>query len=312
MTASRVSTSYVYDRSINNLQKTYSNFARKEMKLSETNKFDSFTELGFDSRSLFKINQSFKDAEKYLKNCDLLSIRMESIDNSISYLLDITDEAYRAASLNESWRDYDALHQFGKQLSTKISNALNAQANGMYLFSGTQLDHKPLDRPLSEINFSREVLNNYIHSNEDFSKYYYQGDENILNANVSESVTIDYGICGNNEAFQELIASVGFFQYLDYSIPDDLKSILNLLQKTSTDLINLQKNHQYKMAFLANIKEEHETIKLHAMDSMEKLESRKGLAMYELLSESNKEQMILSAAQNSFSKISNLKTLGDH
>ena len=88
-------------------------------------------------------------------------------------------------------------------LRDSLVSLLNTQVGGVYLFSGSAYDVKPVDLT--------DPLYNPLPAPSGADTNYYQGDNVIDSVRASDSQRIDYGILANDPAFEKALRALSIF-----------------------------------------------------------------------------------------------------
>jgi flagellar hook-associated protein 3 FlgL len=94
------------------------------------------------------------------------------------------------------------VQQTAQQLLTELGSYMNTQDGSRYVFSGNQTSTPTFD-PTNLPNpgsLATSVATNY-----------YGGDNGIAAATVDNNVTTQYGVTGNNAAFEQIVRVLNFF-----------------------------------------------------------------------------------------------------
>lgn len=112
-----------------------------------------------------------------------------------------------------------SVQQTAQQLLTELGSYLNTQDGNSYVFSGNQT---------STPAFNAAGLPNPGDLTTNVASDYYGGDNGIAAATVDNNVTVQYGVTGNNAAFEQIIRVLNY--YANDSTP--------LSQSNPTDVAN--------------------------------------------------------------------------
>ena len=103
---------------------------------------------------------------------------------------------------------------------TEVGSYLNTQDGTSYVFSGNQTS-TPAYNPANLPNPGDLTTN--------VAADYYQGDNGVAQAQVDNNVTMQYGVTGNNPAFEQIIRVLNFFANdstpLSQSNPADVANV---------------------------------------------------------------------------------------
>ena len=118
--------------------------------------------------------------------------RMEEMGNSVLQGLTAALGGDNVASAVTTSQAQIALNEFVSMLNTKMA--------GRHLFAGTDIDTKPVDTsdPLWVAQTSPSVANTS----------YYQGNTTKLSVQLSETLTVNYGVLASDPAFEQILRSL--------------------------------------------------------------------------------------------------------
>jgi flagellar hook-associated protein 3 FlgL len=114
-----------------------------------------------------------------------------------------------------------SVQQTAQQLLVELGSYLNTQDGSRYVFSGNQTGTPTFD-PAGLPNPGDLVTS--------VAANYYGGDSGIAQATVDHNVTVQYGITGDNPAFEQIIRVLNFFA----------NDATPLSQANATDVANVQ------------------------------------------------------------------------
>jgi flagellar hook-associated protein 3 FlgL len=118
-----------------------------------------------------------------------------------------------------------SIQETAQQLLTELGSYMNTQNGSSYIFSGNQTSTPTFD-PTNLPNPGDLTTN--------VASDYYGGDNGIASATVDNNVTMQYGVTGNNSAFEQIVRVLNYFA--NDSTP--------LSQSNSTDVANVNQAQQ--------------------------------------------------------------------
>jgi flagellar hook-associated protein 3 FlgL len=118
-----------------------------------------------------------------------------------------------------------SVQETAQQLLTELGSYLNTQDGSSYVFSGNQTS-TPTFNPAGLPNPGNLATN--------VAADYYGGDNGIAQATVDTNVNVQYGVTGNNPAFEQIVRVLNFFA--NDSTP--------LSQSNPADVANVQQGQQ--------------------------------------------------------------------
>lgn len=122
-----------------------------------------------------------------------------------------------------------SVQETAQQLLTEVGSYLNTQGATGYLFSGNQTNTPA---------FNAAGLPNPGDLTTNVAADYYGGDNGIAQATVDNNNTMQYGVTGNNPAFEQIIRVLNFFA----------NDATPLSQTNPTDVANVQQGQQMMAA----------------------------------------------------------------
>jgi flagellar hook-associated protein 3 FlgL len=121
--------------------------------------------------------------------------------------------------------DGASVQQTAQQLLTELGSYLNTQDGSSYVFSGNQT---------STSTFDATNLPNPGDLTTNVASDYYGGDNGVAAATVDNNVNLQYGVTGNNPAFEQIVRVLNYFA--NDSTP--------LSQSSATDVSNVDQGQQ--------------------------------------------------------------------
>ena len=117
----------------------------------------------------------------------------------------------------------NALNETESQLNLKIA--------GRYVFAGTDIETKPVD--LADPAWVPQVSPSVVNSS------YYQGNTTKPSVQVSETLNVDYGVLGDNPAFEKLFRAYNLVFNNPGSVPE-LSEASDLVQQAIDGIANIR------------------------------------------------------------------------
>lgn len=243
-----------------------------------------------DIQLILNINKEVQQANSYLNNIIVVQMRTNEMQRAIDRILNIAIYVNGEMSRSTHSVDGQQLHQVASSKIDELKNELNSSIASAYLFSGSMVNI-PAIGDIEDVNG------------------YYQGDDIIHSAKISDVMEIEYGVTGDNEAFQQIINSVN----LAITAKAD-KQILHTAQvwmeKAIPSLINLQQKVRNDYAIATEYKQINEDTKLELGHLRDNIEESYGVNLPQLLAEFTLNESILKASQAMFSRLSDLNLAG--
>jgi flagellar hook-associated protein 3 FlgL len=183
--------------------------------------------LGADVHRLVSLKNASTSATQYQANNQIIDQRLQAMETSVSQIYDTATE-FRTLlinALNANNAQEMGIDEEARNYKDEIAKLLNVQQDGRYLFSGSRTDTQPVDLagwtppvwPLTP------PLTQYTDE-------YYNGDSVELSAATDANLTVNYGVTGDEDAFEYVLRAM---HYIDISGPgvgkDTLETALALV-----------------------------------------------------------------------------------
>ena len=193
-----------------------------------------FASYGSKSQQLLNMQTEINQTQTYSDLTSLASDRSQASFTAIGNMIDrITDlRSAIGAALNGD--DDTTVTGAAQSILSDLGDQMNAQLNGRYLFAGSQTDSPPVD------------LSNYpatlppSTTTPDLS--FYQGDDQISSVRISSTESVNYGVTGDNSAFELALRSAAVVANVTTTPLDTatLKTALDMANQALNSLSNLQ------------------------------------------------------------------------
>lgn len=199
MAITRVSTAATFRNTITNFTQLQAESARIAEQISSGRKANTFVELNSDIRQVLDFESSIRTIDSYVSSNSVVVSRLGIMENAISQIYDVLanmKQTIIAEGTNPGEVDLTSLAQAALK---QITSNLDVQQNGRYLFSGAKITTNP----------SGNIVNNSnIDSNGAVNGDYYQGDGLKFTVNANDQLNVEYGITGDNVAFQNAFGAL--------------------------------------------------------------------------------------------------------
>ncbi|MBQ4874921.1 MAG: hypothetical protein HRK26_02240 [Rickettsiaceae bacterium H1] len=233
---------------------------------------------------LLNINKEMQSANTHIQNAIIIQMRTSEMEKAISDILEIAIRLSGEMSSSTHISDRGMLKQIAQLALDEIKGRLNSHIGSVYIFSGSMVN-TPTVGDITETDF------------------YYRGDNVIQSVQVDEMINLEYGITGDNEAFQQLIVGTNLVVRSGDKLLNEAKS---WVEKAIPNLINLQQKVRNSYMSATRYRELHEEAKLELINMHRTLEESYGLDIPQLISEFSINESILQSSQFMLSKLMNL------
>ncbi len=294
--ATGVSTASIFREAIATFKRVQGEIFTVNKQIASGIRSDTFSGLNTSIRRISSLESTIRRSDIYIENIDVALLRVRSMDATLTRMEEMAQELRSNIALRRSDSDGEnlPLGALCEDQLELLQEAMNTKAGDFYIFSGSKLDVRPVDDLQdSNLNSAGEVTANY-----------YQGDTVENSVRISDGLTIEYGITGDNEAFQNLIGAL--HKAIEGHNADDddaLAEGLDLVNEAIGQLATLRSSVNSNLITLENMKTQHENIKLHSQDL---LSNDIGVDVAEASIRLAYNQTVLTASFQTFSRISNL------
>ena len=295
MNISNISTFSLYNRPYQHISKTYQELSDLTELMASEQKFDDFTTLSSngDSHIIMNMNREIQKANTYLHNAILIELRTEVMFNAIENINNLAQNVINTLSSQTHIQDSFIMKSTAENKLKEIQNELNTISIGCYIFSGSKSDQIPVP----------DLSPNNAHKL--FKAGYYQGDDILNSAKLSDSFELEYGITANNPAFTKLIE--GCLYAIEASENRNMLPISkSLIQDSINELIKLQQKTGYYYSVASQYKKIHEETKAELQNTRNKIERDYKTGLIEVIGQFSEKKNILEAMHHTFNTLTSM------
>jgi flagellar hook-associated protein 3 len=291
----RISTGQIQQTMLGSLQSNYSQYGRLQMQMASGKEILQPSDDPIGSVALLGLKKEQKSLSQYQDNISQVQTQLSQddvqLDSMTEMLQRVQDLTQTAANDTNSTDELKAYAVELRQLQQGLVDLANARdENGSYLFSGSQVDKKPVETDAS---------GNYI----------YQGDTLSRDVAVAHGVTIS----ANDNASDLFFSSGNFFQQFDTfissletatgSVSTEANTMLAQLTSTQSDISSVRSSIGARTNTLDQLDSSHSEMKLFSEDVSNEIESLDYSAAATKMSDV---LLALQVTQQSFSKVNSL------
>lgn len=194
---------------------------------------------GADSRVLINLKEQRTTLESYQDTINNAFVKTKTIDAALVQTTDITTDIRKKLYKQVPGffpQSAQALETFSRTAIDQIANLLNSTADGQFLFSGNDINTRPmLDRATVEANavglsgpipsiangdtaaaiqaYWEGVLGTNAPTD---ASAWYQGGTGTFDIRIDEGVTTSFGEVGNDDGFEEVFEVLYAFANIDF------------------------------------------------------------------------------------------------
>lgn len=161
--------------------------------------FKGFAEEG-NVESFISFQASFSKTNTFIQSNEIIRARVDTTSQAISQLQDIASDVSNliAQRRNSASGQNIAFDIQANSILDRISEKLNTQFDGRFVFAGTKTNTQPV----------QNIHTSNINSDGTPLATYYNGDSSVPSVKISDSQDLEYGILGNDISFRQLIGAV--------------------------------------------------------------------------------------------------------
>ncbi len=197
---SQISTYALHNTTLKNFNKLQGDLSVLQDQVSSGLKGRDFEAYNGQVEQLVGLEKEVKRLKEYIENNAITTSRLQTQENALSQLIDISDSVYNLmVGENPGTQNPAVFTTQMDQLRYAIAAELNVNQGGRYLFGGTRTDLPPvIDEP--------EVPRPFVSGTPDDG--YYQGSKKNVTSRAQDNVEFEHDARADNPAFQKLFAAM--------------------------------------------------------------------------------------------------------
>lgn len=299
----KISTSYLFDRSVNQMSTVQSDLAHTQAQVSSGKQVINPSDAPDQAAAIQRLKSVLNHQDSYLKALTTVKARLEGEDSNLQSVSDMLIRAKELAvqsandTLNPANRKALALELQGLR-DQMLSLANSRDSNGNYLFGGSRVKQAPFEQ-------------------DSLGQVSYKGDQNRMQVRVGEQRSIPLNRSGA-ETFVPVIrtdadgqtSARGFFGVMDDLIAGVTHSDRTAMQRGVGEMDNLLNGVSLARANVGTdlnvVEQQTQAIDETKLTLKTTLSNIEDLDMAEAITKMNKQMLSLEASQSSFAKITQL------
>ena len=299
----KISTSYLFDRSVKQMSTVQSDLAHTQAQVSAGKQVISPSDAPDQAAAIQRLKSVLNHQDSYLKALTTVKARLEGEDTNLQSVSDMLIRAKELAvqsandTLNPANRKALAVELKGLR-DQMLSLANSRDTNGNYLFGGSRVKQVP---------FAQDVIGQVT----------YNGDQTRMQVRVGEQRTIPLNRSGA-ETFVPVIrtdaagqsSARSFFGVMDDLIAGVTNSNRTAMQRGVGEMDNLLNGISLARANVGTdlnvVEQQTQAIDETKLTLKTTLSNIEDLDMAEAITKMNKQMLSLEASQSSFAKITQL------
>ncbi len=292
----RVSTYAQHSKLITNVTDTQARLGFLQNQISSGRKSENFA--GFAGRVEFitSLENKIRGANQYIESNTVIKTRLKTMDVAITNIMDLTTDLRDliAGARSPYITEKGVLIQQAQSMLNSLSNQLNANLGGRYLFAGSKTDSPPVLESIPDTLVPNTADDGY-----------YTGDNVDLKARFNDKFETVYGVRANDQGFQDLVLAIKqTITAIDTGSFEGLENAFATTEVARERILSIQTQINNNIVNIDTANDEHQTLKLYW----------KGISDTELNTDTIEastqvaiDQALLQAAFQAFAKISSLK-----
>ncbi len=293
--ADRISALVTHARTLRDITLTQIDLAKVNQQVSSGKRVSSYGELNGAVERVSTNQSKISRIDNYIANNKAITTTLNAMNNSLDQIQKSLENfssnlVLRRGATTSEQMNFSAL---AEEALDKVAGALNINLGGRYLFSGTKTDVKTVDD------------NIYLAQDGVPDDSYYNGNSEGMTARISDSRVIEYGVTGNDPAFQKAIAAIKTAQTADANNDQEgFEKASALLNEAISEITNVRAKIATNITSVESASSEHESMKVYWKQSLkEDLDTDVAEASIRLAAD----QTILQATYQVFALTSKLK-----
>jgi flagellar hook-associated protein 3 FlgL len=207
------------------LDQLRSNAATLQAQISTGEKSTNFAGLAPQAAQVVDLNATQSLQQGYIGTIGTVSTRLQTMSLAMQNISTLAT-SFQNTLANDAFSPSGAsVQQTAQQLLVELGSYMNTQDGSRYVFSGNQTA-TPTFNPAGLPNPGNLATN--------VAADYYGGDNGIAQATVDNNVNVQYGVTGNNPAFEQIVRVLNFFA----------TDAAPLSQTNPADVANVQQGQQ--------------------------------------------------------------------
>ncbi len=229
----RVATFPATDRLILDNMRLQSSLANTQIQLSTGLKDLNYKGIARETQRLLSLERNYDALKNYNVNSNQVNSNVNIMFNALNGMMSTANNFMQTltAALGGGQVPTQVTQDQAGILMREMSGLLNIQSAGRYLFAGSMIDTPPVD--LDDPAWTAQTPPSTANTS------YYQGDSALLSVQLSDTMTLSYGVTADNPAFEMALRAFN----LVYNNPTDNAALVeasNLMKNAIDSMANLQ------------------------------------------------------------------------
>jgi flagellar hook-associated protein 3 FlgL len=202
------------------LQQLQSQGSTLEQQIASGQKSATYAGIAPQAAQVISLQATQSLQQGYMDTIGTVNTRLQTMSLAMQNIASIAT-SFQATLSNSAFTPNGAsVQQTAQQLLVELGSYMNTQDGSRYVFSGNQTG-TPAFNPAGLPNPGDLTTN--------VATDYYGGDNGVAQATVDNNVNLQYGVTGNNPAFEQIVRVLNFFANnptaLSQSNPTDVANV---------------------------------------------------------------------------------------
>jgi flagellar hook-associated protein 3 FlgL len=207
------------------LQQMQSQGAALEEQIASGQKSQTYAGIAPQAAQVISLQATQSLQQGYMNTIDTVDTRLQTMSLAMQNIASISTSFQNTLANSVFTPSGASVQQTAQQLLVELGSYMNTQDGSRYVFSGNQTSTPTFDPAglPSPGDLATNVAANY-----------YGGDSGIAQATVDHNVNLQYGVAGDNPAFEQIVRVLNFFA----------NNATPLSQSNPADVANVQQAQQ--------------------------------------------------------------------
>jgi len=207
------------------LQQLQSQGSTLENQIASGQKSQTYAGISSQAGQVINLAATQSLQQSYMNTIDTVNTRLQTMNLAMQNIASIATNFHNTLANSAFSPNGASVQQTAQQLLTELGSYMNTQDGTRYVFSGNKT---------STPTFSPAGLPNPGDLTTNIAADYYGGDGGVAQATVDHNVNLQYGVTGDNAAFEQIVRVLNFFA----------NNAAPLSQANPTDVTNVNQAQQ--------------------------------------------------------------------
>jgi|GEM_PF-392935 len=198
----RISTYGQMNATLTTVMRLQSEAAKAQNQTASGQKSENYQGLGSDTRQLVNLENQLAKSLEYTEQAETVAARVETMYSAVDNMIDVLTnfQTMLSSAMTASLAEDAGMNSESQGWLETFADLVNTQLDGRYLFGGNVTNTAPID--VGNPPYTPQTYPSAANTD------YYQGDSAIASFKASETLTISYGVTGNDSAVEEAIRAL--------------------------------------------------------------------------------------------------------